>query len=87
MILYHIESRQAWYKNLMQKEWVRSRPALVKGIPLGINLSLIALTSFAVLPFALAVFPQQQEVSAESLEPEFHGKGGKNGKVVFNRGL
>ncbi|QGI79692.1 hypothetical protein CEK25_006421 [Fusarium fujikuroi] len=87
MVLYHIESRQAWYKNLMQKEWVRSRPALVKGIPLGINLSLIALTSFAVLPFALAVFPQQQEVSAESLEPEFHGKGGKNGKVVFNRGL
>lgn len=87
MVLYYIESKQAWYKNLMQKEWVRSRPALVRGIPLGINLSLIALTSFAVLPFALAVFPQHQEVSAESLEPEFHGKGGKDGKVVFNRGL
>lgn len=87
MALYYIESKQAWYKNLMEKEWVRARPALAKGIPLGINLTLIAVTSFAVLPFALAVFPQYQEVSAESLEPEFHGKGGKDGKIVFNRGL
>ncbi|KAK7428620.1 Sideroflexin FSF1 [Neonectria magnoliae] len=87
MVLYHIEQKQAWYRNLMQKEWVRARPTLVKAIPLSINLSLIAVTSFAVLPFALAVFPQQQEITAERLEPEFHGKGGKNGKVIFNRGL
>ncbi|RMJ08833.1 hypothetical protein BHE90_009616 [Fusarium euwallaceae] len=87
MVLYHIENKQAWYKNLMEKEWVRARPQLAKGIPLGLNLGLIALTSFAVLPFALAVFPQQQEISAEMLEPEFHGKGGLNGKVIFNRGL
>ncbi|KAF5026659.1 hypothetical protein F66182_1243 [Fusarium sp. NRRL 66182] len=86
MALYYIEGKQS-YKNFLQREWVRSRPALIKSIPLGINLTLIALTSFAVLPFALAVFPQQQEISAEMLEPEFHGKGGKNGKVVFNRGL
>ena len=87
MVLYHIESKQAWYRNLLQKEWVRARPRLAKSIPIGLNLALITVTSFAVLPFALAVFPQNQEISAESLESEFHGKGGKNGKVVFNRGL
>lgn len=87
MVLYHIEQKQAWYRNLLQKEWVKSRSAVTKAIPIGINLGLIAVTSFAVLPFALAVFPQQQEISAENLEPEFHGKGGKNGKVIFNRGL
>ncbi|CAM1505236.1 Fc.00g108730.m01.CDS01 [Cosmosporella sp. VM-42] len=87
MVLYHIESKQAWYRNLLQKEWVKARPRLAKAIPMGLNLALITATSFAVLPFALAIFPQKQEISAESLEPEFHGKGGKNGKVVFNRGL
>lgn len=87
MVLYHIENKQAWYKNLLQKEWVRARPRMAKAIPMGINLALIAVTSFAVLPFALAVFPQQQEISAERLEPEFHGKGGKDGKLIFNRGL
>ncbi|KAJ4169866.1 Sideroflexin FSF1 [Fusarium falciforme] len=42
MVLYHIENKQAWYKNLMEKEWVRARPQLAKGIPLGLNLGLIA---------------------------------------------
>ncbi|KAH6897159.1 Tricarboxylate/iron carrier [Thelonectria olida] len=87
MVLYHIEQKQAWFKNLMEREFVRARPTLAKSIPITINLGLIAATSFAVLPFALAVFPQQQEITAEMLEPEFHGKGGKNGKVIFNRGL
>lgn len=87
MVLYHIEKKQAWYRNLMQKEWVKARPRLATIIPTTINFGLIAVVSFAVLPFALAVFPQQQEISADRLEPEFHGKGGRNGKVVFNRGL
>lgn len=87
MVLYHMQSKQAWYKNLMEKEFVKARPRLATTIPIGLNLVLIAATSFAVLPLALAVFPQQQAISADSLEPEFHGKGGNDGKVWFNRGL
>lgn len=86
MVLYYFE-KQAWYKNMLEKQWVKSRPVVAKGLPITINLLLIAGTSFAVLPLALAVFPQQQEITAESLESEFHGKGGEGGKVWFNRGL
>lgn len=87
LALYHIQSKQQWYQNLLKKEWVKSRPRVAGVIPIGINLVLIAATSFAALPLALAVFPQKQEINADSLEPEFHGKGGVDGKVVFNRGL
>lgn len=87
MALYHIQTKQEWYKNLVEKEWLRARPRVRAAIPITINLGLIAATSFAALPLALAVFPQQQEIGAEKLEPEFHGKGGVDGKVVFNRGL
>ena len=87
MGLYYIQEKQQWYKNLLQKEIFKRRPRLAAAVPLGINLGLIAVTSFVALPLALAVFPQQQEIQAESLEPEFHGKGGVDGKVVFNRGL
>jgi hypothetical protein len=87
MILYRIQQNHQWYKNLLEKEFVRARPRLAKTIPIGINLALITMTSFIALPIALAVFPQQQETSADSLEPEFRGKGGKDGKVWFNRGL
>lgn len=68
---------------LQKTEWLKRRPQLT--IP--INLGLILGTSFAVLPLALAAFPQRQSIQAESLEPEFHGKGGKDGLVVFNRGI
>lgn len=87
MGLYYIQEKQAWYKNLLQKEFFKQRPRLAGGVPLGINLVLIGATSFVALPLALAVFPQKQEIKASSLEPEFHGKGGVEGKVVFNRGL
>lgn len=87
MTLYHIEQKQAWYKNLLAKEWIKARPRVAKSIPIIINLALIAGTSFAALPLALGVFPQQQPIDADSLEPEFHGKGGLDGKVWFNRGL
>lgn len=87
MILYHIETKQQWYKNLLEKEWIKARPRIAKAIPIGLNLGLITAISYCALPLALAVFPQQQEISADSLEPEFHGKGGKDGKVIFNRGL
>ncbi|KAJ2969308.1 hypothetical protein NQ176_g8732 [Zarea fungicola] len=87
MVLYHIQEKQAWYKRLMAKQWVQSRPKVAMMVPIGLNLGLITVVSFVALPLALAVFPQQQEISADDLEPEFHGKGGDRGKVWFNRGL
>ncbi|CDR42106.1 CYFA0S08e03686g1_1 [Cyberlindnera fabianii] len=55
------------------------------------NLGVIAVTAFAVLPFALAVFPQYQPISVTKLEKELQGKKDKDGKdietVYFNRGI
>ena len=48
---------------------------------------LILTTSIFALPLALAAFPQRQAVQATSLEKEFWDKGGKYGKVEFNRGI
>lgn len=48
---------------------------------------LIFTTSIFALPLALAAFPQRQAVSAKTLEPEFHERGGKDGLVEFNRGI
>ncbi|KOS19211.1 putative mitochondrial transport protein [Escovopsis weberi] len=87
LALYHIQFRQAWYRALLERAWVRARPRVAAAIPIGINLGLITAVSFGALPLALAVFPQKQEISPERLEPEFHGKGGSTGKVWFNRGL
>ncbi|KAH7374791.1 tricarboxylate carrier [Plectosphaerella cucumerina] len=68
---------------LQRTEWLRARPRMV----MPVNLALILGTSFAVLPLALAVFPQRQAIAADKLEPEFHGRGGVDGRVVFNRGI
>ncbi|KAL0932071.1 tricarboxylate carrier [Colletotrichum truncatum] len=68
---------------LQKTDWLKQRPRMT--VP--VNLGLILVTSYAVLPLALAVFPQQQSISADKLEPEFHGRGGENGMVVFNRGI
>ena len=48
---------------------------------------LILTTSIFALPLALAAFPQRQAVSASNLEPEFWDRGGRDGKVEFNRGI
>lgn len=48
---------------------------------------LILTTSIFALPLALAAFPQRQAVRANSLEAEFHDRGGKDGLVEFNRGI
>ncbi|CAK7271267.1 Sideroflexin FSF1 [Sporothrix epigloea] len=68
---------------LQRTNWLKQRPQLTTPI----NLGLILATSYAVLPLALAAFPQRQKISADSLEPEFHGRGGAGGLVVFNRGI
>ncbi|KAL2270459.1 hypothetical protein VTJ83DRAFT_2643 [Remersonia thermophila] len=68
---------------LQRTEWLKRNPRWTTPI----NLGLILVTSYAVLPLALAAFPQRQRVRAESLEPEFHGRGGEGGLVEFNRGI
>ncbi|KAI1644784.1 Tricarboxylate/iron carrier [Daldinia loculata] len=68
---------------LQRTEWLKKNPRYT----LPINLGLILGMSFLALPFALAAFPQRQKISADSLEEEFHGRGGDGGMVVFNRGI
>ncbi|PUU77826.1 Tricarboxylate/iron carrier [Tuber borchii] len=68
---------------LTATEWLKSRPKLV----MPINCGLIFVTSIFALPLALGAFPQRQAVKADSLEPYFWGKGGKEDLVEFNRGI
>ncbi|EFQ94315.1 hypothetical protein PTT_08062 [Pyrenophora teres f. teres 0-1] len=68
---------------LQKTEWLKQRPRMVTPV----NLGLIFTTSIFALPLALAAFPQRQAVSAKTLEPEFHDRGGKDGLVEFNRGI
>ena len=68
---------------LEKTHWLKSRPRMV----LPVNLGLILATSIFALPLALAAFPQRQAVSAHILEKEFWERGGKDGKVEFNRGI
>lgn len=68
---------------LQKTEWLKKRPKWT----MPINVGIVAATSFAVLPLALAVFPRVSTVRAEDLEPEFHGRGGEGGMVTYNRGL
>lgn len=68
---------------LQKTEWLKQRPRMV----LPVNLGLILTTSIFALPLALAAFPQRQAVKAESLEKEFHDRGGEGGLVEFNRGI
>jgi hypothetical protein len=68
---------------LQRMSWLRNSPRLV----LPVNLGLILTTSLVALPFALGAFPQREFVKDSRLEPEFHGRGGEGGLVVFNRGI
>ena len=68
---------------LQAGSWLRKNPRYT--VP--VNLGLILATSYAVLPLALAAFPQRQKVKADSLEDGFKGRGGDGGYVVFNRGI
>ncbi|KAF5094957.1 hypothetical protein D0Z03_001940 [Geotrichum reessii] len=56
-----------------------------------VNLGLITVTSFAVLPFALAIFPQSRTLAVEKLEDEFKDKKNSKGEPIkqiwFNRGM
>lgn len=72
----------------LQRNFLRGKGLLAETAT---NLGLIALTSFAVLPFALAVFPQKRTVGVGKLEEEFHNLRDKNGNMIsqvqFNRGM
>lgn len=68
---------------LQKTEWLKKNPRLTTPVNLGLILGM----SYIALPMALAVFPSRQRISAESLEEEFHGRGGAGGMVVFNRGI
>ena len=68
---------------LQRTKWLQQRPRMT----MPINLGLILTTSIFALPLALAAFPQRQSIRADSLEERFHGKGGKDGLVEFNRGI
>ncbi len=65
-----------------------STHTLSTGIPADERrVGLILTTSIFALPLALAVFPQRQAVDAMKLEECFWERGGKDGKVEFNRGI
>jgi len=68
---------------LQRTKWLQQRARMT----MPINLGLILTTSIFALPLALAAFPQRQSIRADSLEERFHGKGGKDGLVEFNRGI
>lgn len=68
---------------LQKTEWLKQKPKMT----MPVNVGLIFATSIFALPLALGAFPQRESVSATSLEPEFHARGGKNGMVEFNRGI
>ncbi|OBA16073.1 uncharacterized protein OGAPODRAFT_16699 [Ogataea polymorpha] len=72
----------------MQKTILKGKGPAIQNLA---NIGLITATSFLVLPFALAVFPQRREVSVCQLEDKFHGLKNKNGEeiktVEFNRGI
>ena len=68
---------------LQKTEWLKQRPRMTTPV----NIGLIFATSIFALPLALGAFPQRESVSAASLEPEFHARGGKDGMVEFNRGI
>ncbi|KAI0465330.1 putative alpha-isopropylmalate carrier [Komagataella kurtzmanii] len=74
---------------------VKLQKGFLKGKGVGIqtftNIGLICATSLIVLPFALAVFPQRQQIHVSKLETKFHNltdsRGNKLDTVEFNRGI
>jgi len=87
---------------LQETPWLKRRPRMTLPVNLGMQsididtegqgmlkkcIGLILTTSIFALPLALAAFPQRQAVQAKSLEEQFWDKGGKDGKVEFNRGI
>lgn len=72
----------------LQKGFLRGKGL---GVTTAVNLGLITVTSFAVLPFALAIFPQTERLHVSKLEAKFSDmttkKGTKVEYVEFNRGI
>lgn len=72
----------------LQKRLLKGKSRMAETL---VNLGLITVTSFAVLPFALAIFPQIKRLSVDKLEEEFHGRKDSSGNEIkqawFNRGM
>lgn len=72
----------------LQKRFLRGSSRLVETLA---NLGLITITSFAVLPFALAIFPQTRHIDVSHLEDKFSQikdtEGNEIKKAWFNRGM
>ncbi|KAH3671307.1 hypothetical protein OGAPHI_000530 [Ogataea philodendri] len=72
----------------LQKTVLKGKGSAVQTLA---NIGIITATSFLVLPFALAVFPQRRHVSVDQLEEKFRGlkdsKGNEIKQVEFNRGI
>lgn len=74
---------------------VKLQKGFLKGKGVGVqtvtNIGLIFVTSLAVLPFALAVFPQKRELPVNKLESHFVGLKDDGGRAIetveFNRGI
>lgn len=73
---------------LQKTRLLRGKP---KSVEILTNIGLIFGTSLAVLPFALAVFPQRRTLPVSKLEPEFQQLKNEKGELVesllFNRGI
>lgn len=72
----------------LQKGPLKGKSRLVETLT---NLALITVTSFVVLPFALAIFPQKRTLDVAKLEDQFKSLKNSNGdevkQVWFNRGM
>jgi len=72
---------------LEQRKFMQGNPKLKTPA----ELVVISAMLWAGLPLAIALFPQQSELSVKKLEPQFHSLRDQNGKpiekVYFNKGL
>lgn len=73
---------------LQKSRFLKNKP---KSFEIATNIGLIFATSLAVLPFALAIFPQRRELPVNKLEEKFQNLSDKSGKPItslqFNRGI
>lgn len=65
----------------------RIGPLMARSAPARVAVELAVIAAFlqGALPLAVALFPQQGDIAADALEPEFRGRG--TARYTFNKGL